>query len=99
MNNKNKSIKYYLIHGMDEERKNTMLNEFNKWEFDLDNIKWMEHPNKDEITDELLDSLIVHTYSYSSGVFIPPSRTRNAKGLVCCTYKHYLCLKDIIEND
>ena len=99
MNNTNKNIKYYLIHGLDLERKKTMLEEFNKWGFDLNNIKWMEHPNKDEITDELLDSLIINTDSYSSGVFIPPSRTRNAKGLVCCTYKHFLSLKDIVEND
>jgi len=92
-------IQYYLIHNLDPERKNTMLQEFKQWGLNLEQIKWMEHPNKDEITDDLLESLIVQTDSYSSGVFIPPSRTRNSKGLVCCTYKHYLCLKDIVEND
>ena len=93
------NIKYYLIHGVDVERKKIMINEFQKWGFDLNNIKWMEHPNKDEISDELLDSLIIHTDSYSSGVFIPASRTRSMKGLVSCSYKHFLSLKDIVEND
>ena len=94
-----KNIKYYLIHGLDQERKKTMLNEFNKWGFDLDNIKWIEHPNKDEITDELIDNIVIKEPSYTSGIFVPPSRIRNMKGCICCTYKHYLSLKDIVEND
>ena len=63
------TMKYYLIHNLDVERKQTMITEFNKWGFDLNNINWIEHPNKNEITDELLDSLIIQEPSYSSGVF------------------------------
>jgi GR25 family glycosyltransferase involved in LPS biosynthesis len=99
MDNINKNSKYYLIHNLDTDRKNIMFEEFNKWEFDLNNIKWMDHPNKDEITDELIEQIIIKEPSYSSGVFIPPERTRNAKGCICCTYKHYLCLKDIVDNN
>tara|TARA_B000000475_G_C16004727_1_gene450439 strand:- start:3039 stop:3746 length:708 start_codon:yes stop_codon:yes gene_type:complete len=94
-----KIIKYYLIHNLDINRKNIMLNEFNKWGFDLSNIKWINHPNKNEISDELIDKLIIKEPSYSSNVYIPPERTRSEKGLVCCTYKHYLALKDIVDNN
>ncbi len=90
---------YYLIHGLDKNRHDIMLNEFIRWEFDLNKITWINHPNKDEITDELLNNIIIKTPSYSANVYIPPERTKNLKGLVCCTYKHYLALKDIVENN
>ena len=93
------NLRYYLIHGLDPKRGRIMMEEFKKWNFELDKIKWILHPNKDEITDELLDSIIIKEPSYSANIFIPPERTRNAKGLVCCTYKHYLALKDIVENN
>ena len=93
------NIHYYLIHGLDNTRGKIMMNEFKKWEFDLNKISWILHPNKNEITEELLDSIIIKEPSYSSGVFIPPERTKNAKGMVCCTYKHYLALKSIVENN
>jgi GR25 family glycosyltransferase involved in LPS biosynthesis len=93
------NIKYYLIHGVDKSRKQVMTNEFNKWGLNPNEVKWMEHPNKDELTEELCDILIVKGPSYSSGVFIPENRMITHKGLISCTYKHYLCLQDIIENN
>jgi hypothetical protein len=93
------NLQYYLIHNLDTTRRQTMMNEFTKWGFDLNKITWMLHPNKDEITDELLHSLIIKEPSYSCGILIPPERTLGAKGLVCCTYKHYLALKDIVDNN
>lgn len=95
------NIKYYLIHNTDPIRKEIMLNEFKKWDFDLNNINWINHPNKNEITDELLNSLIIQEPSYTSGILVQPERLKNGngKGIVCCTYKHYLCLKDIVENN
>jgi hypothetical protein len=36
---------------------NTMINEFNKWGLNPNEVKWMEHPNKDELTQELCDKL------------------------------------------
>jgi GR25 family glycosyltransferase involved in LPS biosynthesis len=93
-------IKYYLIHNyLEKERKEIMINEFNKWGFDLNNIKWMEHPNKDEITEEMINKLTIQQPSYSSNIFVNPSRIILRKGLISCTYKHYLCLKDIIDNN
>jgi hypothetical protein len=99
--NEKDAIQYYLIHNTDINRRNTMLQEFSKWEFDLDKIKWMNHPNKNEITDEFINSLIIQEPSYSSGIYVHPDRLRSegGKGIVCCTYKHYMCLKDIVENN
>jgi GR25 family glycosyltransferase involved in LPS biosynthesis len=95
------NIKYYLIHNTDPTRKAIMINEFNKWGFDLNNINWINHPNKNEITDEFVNNLIIQEPSYSSGILVHPDRLRNGngKGIVCCSYKHYLCLKDIVENN
>ena len=93
------SIKYYLIHNLDINRKNIMSEQFNKWGFDINNIKWVEYPNKDDLSDEFVNKLIIQEDSYSSGILVHPSRLRNSKALVSCTYKHYLCLKDIIENN
>ena len=93
-------IKYYLIHNyLEKERKEIMINEFNKWGFDLNNIKWMEHPNKDEITEEMINKLTIQEPSYSNNILLNPSRIILRKGLISCTYKHYLCLKDIIDNN
>ena len=92
-------IKYYLIHNLDIERKKIMTNEFIKWGFDLDNIKWMEHPNKNEITEDMINKLTIQEPSYSNNILFYPSRIVLRKGLISCTYKHYLCLKDIIDNN
>jgi GR25 family glycosyltransferase involved in LPS biosynthesis len=76
-----------------------MMNEFKKWEFDLDKIKWILYPNIDDISEELLDSIVMKEPSYSNGFLVDPGITRRRKGMVCCTYKHYLSLKDIVENN
>lgn len=76
-----------------------MINEFIKWGFDLNNVKWMEHPNKNEITEDMINTLTIQSPSYTSGILVHPSRIVLRKGLISCTYKHYLCLKDIIENN
>jgi GR25 family glycosyltransferase involved in LPS biosynthesis len=78
-----------------------MINEFKKWGFDFKNIIWVNHPNKNEITEQDINNLIIQEPSYSSGILVHPDRLRNGngKGIVCCTYKHYLCLKNIVENN
>ena len=53
------NIKYYLIHGIDKERGPRMISEFKKWGLDNENIKWMLTPNKDEITNEIREKLLI----------------------------------------
>ena len=52
------SLKYYLIHNTDPIRKSIMINEFNKWGFDLNNINWINHPNKNEISDKEINKIL-----------------------------------------
>jgi GR25 family glycosyltransferase involved in LPS biosynthesis len=93
------SIKYYLIHNLDPVRKEIMINEFTKCGLNNNLVKWMEHPNKEDITEELINKVVIQEPSYTSGLLVQPSRMILRKGLISCTYKHYLCLKDIIDNN
>jgi GR25 family glycosyltransferase involved in LPS biosynthesis len=93
------NIKYYLIHNGTEERKEIMTNEFKKWGFDLDNIEWIIHPNKNELDEDLMNQVVLQVPCTSNNRPAPPSRMLLRRGLISCTYKHYLCLKNIVENN
>lgn len=92
------NTQYYLIHGIDKSRGEMMKADFLKYGLDNDKVKWINHPNKDELTNELIDSIIIKEPSYSCGVLIPPEFLQNHRGRISCAYKHYLALKDIVEN-
>ena len=91
------TINYYLIHGVDSSRKVRMLNEFNQANIDNDAVVWINHPNKNEISDELYKKIVIQQPSYSCGVYVHPNTMR--PGVVSCCYKHYLALQNIVEND
>ena len=80
-------MKYYLIYGVDPQRKQRMLDEFANANIDNSDVTWISHPNKDELTEDLLSKYV----DYSVYPIKP--------GQISCTYKHYLCLKDIVENN
>jgi GR25 family glycosyltransferase involved in LPS biosynthesis len=82
--------KYYIIHGPDTARKEIMLNEFAKSGISNNDVKWIIYPNKDDITEEMR-SLYLHPDADTC------VKTKN--GLLSCTYKHYLALKDIVDNN
>ena len=92
-------IKYYLIHGVDKTRGPRMINEFNKWGLNNTDVKWILSPNKHEITDEMRKQLLMQCASLSCGNFVFSGCPNINNGVVSCTYKHYLCLKDIIDNN
>ena len=96
MNFVNYKIQYYLIHGIDNQRKQRMEDEFKK--SNLKDVKWMIYPNKNELNQSLIDKIVNKNESFSCGIYRPPNTTL-PKGLISCTYKHYLCLKDIVENN
>jgi len=85
------NVQYYLIHGGDPLRKARVDAELEKWSFDPSAVIWITHPNKDELTDELIDAIVEKSPSGT------PLLTK--KGRISCTYKHYMCLKDIVENN
>jgi GR25 family glycosyltransferase involved in LPS biosynthesis len=94
-----KKLKYYLIHNQDKERENIMNNEFNKWKFNINNINWVKSPNKDEMSEELINNIIISEPSYCCNIMIDPNRTKSHRGLISCTFKHYLSLKDIVNKN
>jgi len=93
-----KEIQYYLIHGPDGSRKQRMIDEFAKWGLDNNEVKWILTPNKADIDDEFRKNVLCQEES-SDGVNVIPAGCDNVtNGQVSCTYKHYLCIKDIVEN-
>lgn len=78
-------IKYYLIHGVDTNRKNKMINEFLRVGIDPNEVKWVLHPNKDELDADLIEKFFDKNIQLRTGQ-------------MSCTYKHYLALEDIVKN-
>lgn len=93
------NVQYYLIHGVDKERGPRMISEFYKWGLDNNKVKWILEPNKDKITNEFRSQVLFKEPSYSCGNYTLPNCPNIRNGQISCTFKHYLCLKDIVEND
>jgi hypothetical protein len=92
-------IKYYLIHGVDKSRGPRMISEFEKWGLEKTDVMWMLIPNKDEISMNMRKVLLNQATSESCGIRFPEGCPNIGNGQVSCTFKHYLCLKNIIENN
>ena len=90
---------YYLIHGVDKQRGPRMISEFEKWGLDNNKVKWILEPNKDKITAIMRNKLLIQSQSSSCGINVSPSCPNVGNGKISCTFKHYLCLKDIVENN
>ena len=76
--------------GVDDSRKDFLLEQFKKFNLNENDITWMEGNNKNDLTDELIKSIYVHNKEIDENTL--------KKGRISCTYKHYLSLKDIIEK-
>jgi GR25 family glycosyltransferase involved in LPS biosynthesis len=94
---KNIEMQYYLIHGPDFPRKARMEGEFAKWNLDNEKVKWITYPNKNELTQELVNSIVNMSPSVSCGLPKGPGYMLQP-GVISCTYKHYLAVKDMVEN-
>ena len=90
-------FKYYLIHNLDENRKEHMINSFKRVNIDENKVKWVLHPNRNEIDDEFIKKNVIEGLSYTCNEPIYAQKDLT-KGKIACAYKHYLCLKDIVEN-
>ena len=83
-------IKYYLINGVDRTRDDFMRKEFDKVNIPQDEVIWIKSHNKTELTKEFIEHNSTN----------PPYRFKKIKlGQLSCTYKHYLALKHIVENN
>jgi len=79
-------FKYYLIHNKEKYRKKHMFKLFEKYGVDLNQLKIIDYPNKDELTYKLKKQ-IVQKKSYMRD------------GWISCSYKHYLAINDIVQNN
>ena len=89
---------YYLIHNGDETRKKHMIESFKRTNINLNDVIWVLHPNKDEINTEFILNNVIPDLSLTCGKPTYAQYQLN-KGSMCCTYKHYLALKHIVENN
>ena len=86
-----KNLQYYLIHGLKHERKIRMETEFEKWGLSKTDVLWLTHPNKNEIPYQQIYKIADFDNPIVGNPLTP--------GQIACTYKHYLCLKDIVDNN
>jgi GR25 family glycosyltransferase involved in LPS biosynthesis len=93
------NIQYYLIHGIDKQRGPRMIEEFNKWGLDNSKVNWILEPNKDKIDNEFRNSVLIQNDSNSCGSYMYPGCPNIKNGQISCTFKHFLCLKNIVENN
>lgn len=93
------SMKYYLIHGVDQSREPRMINEFLNANIPLDNVTWIRSHNKDTLTYEFVNQVLIQTESTSCGIPIPAGCPNLRAGQISCTFKHYLALEDIVKNN
>jgi GR25 family glycosyltransferase involved in LPS biosynthesis len=76
-----------------------MVSEFKKWGIEIEKVKWLLRPNKDEITPELKNLIVSPKPTYSCGVYMPENGLKLTTGEISCIFKHYLALKDIVDNN
>ena len=92
-------MQYYLIHGIDKQRGPRMIEEFTKWGLDNNVVKWILEPNKNNIDNNFRLNCLNQNSSFSCGNYSHPGCPNIKNGQISCTFKHYLCLKDIIDNN
>ncbi len=88
-------VKYYIIHNLDPKRKEKMDNLIEKYGIPEDDIRWVLHPNKNEVTLQMREKYVQQGITTTCGNLIYYLKD----GYVCCSIKHYLALKDIVENE
>jgi GR25 family glycosyltransferase involved in LPS biosynthesis len=90
-------VQYYLIHGIDASRKQRVIDMFKRVNIDNNKVKWVLSPNKNEIDDDFIFRFVKSGLSNSNGrdLYAQYELTR---GQMSCTFKHFLCLNDIIQN-
>ena len=78
--------KYYLINGVDRSRDEFMKNQFDKAKIKQEDVLWIKSHNKNELTNTLINKIYIKKEDLKLGE-------------ISCTYKHYLALKNIVENN
>lgn len=91
-------MKYYLVHNLDENRRIRMLKCFEKSNINNNDVTWLTYPNKEHITDNMIRKYVAPGITYCNKVQINAQK-QMSRGLISCTLKHFLALKDIVDNN
>jgi len=89
---------YHIINGVDKTRAARMSSEFVKANVPEKDVFWITSHNKDVLTDEFIKTIVNQNESETNGRYVLPGCPNLNKGQISCTYKHYLALKNIVEN-
>lgn len=76
------------MNGVDRPRDQFMIEQFNKAKIKQEDVLWIKKPNKDDLTEELINKI----YKFSS-------HDKLKLGQISITYKHYLAYEDMVKNN
>ena len=78
-------FKYYVIHNLEKYRRERITTQLEQHGVDMRDVKFINYPNKKDLTYDIKKNFV------QKGIKIKD-------GWIAVTYKHYLALKDIVEN-
>ena len=77
---------YYVIHNLEKKRYKNIVKLLNLNGVNINDVNFINHPNKDELTYEIKEKAV--------------QKNANIRdGWISCSYKHYLALENIIKQD
>ena len=77
---------YYVIHNLEKKRYKNIVKLLNLNGVNVNDVNFINHPNKDELTYEIKEKAV--------------QKNANIRdGWISCSYKHYLALENIIQQD
>jgi len=77
---------YYVIHNLEKKRYNNIIKLLDENGVNIEDVNFINHPNKDELTYEIKEKAV--------------QKNANIRdGWISCSYKHYLALQKIVEQD
>ncbi len=78
-------FKFYIIHNLEKDRYENITYLLSKYGVKADDINFINHPNKDELTYEIKQKAVM-------------KKSNIKDGWISCSYKHYLALREIVQN-
>src|SRR5437870_3728921 len=101
------TFRYFVISGTDHERRHFMIDQFNKYGLNIDNVTWIDNFNNNDpiYTDSFIESI----YDHNNTIELHKTNGNAKKcyehywhqlklGQISCTYKHYLALTNFIQS-
>ena len=65
------NLKYYVIHNLEKERYENTLNLLKKYGVDLDDVTFVNHPNKNELTYQIKKKAVQKKYNVNVKKYTP----------------------------